>query len=464
MGLSGVMGFLKWDLKYSCGAYEKYYVNELGDAFRSETQKRRQLVYAYGLHHEKRCEAALEPLASLFRRSRTDEDKRAVVLGMALCMHELGRWEQAEQLYRQLLDFDPNYGTVLTNLGVMALERGKYRDAEALLDRAAALDEGNAHVRLNLGSLYFRLGYYERAIPLLERAHALEPRLSDSAATLARCFCILEDGERAEHWAKCAMEQGLNAEQMEQVLEITRGVLHDPADMSPQTAAEFRAWRQRTGIESIICGLTPEAGTRSYVGGETLGTPPADASGKPLRQLAAIYCEEFPGIGLPEEGLIRIFIAADDTWGMDPRNLNVQKSFRVLYDREYAHLTPGTHPGGGAFPVRGKLKIRIHTRLTQPMPACDCRFAEAYGVEPADEFCEVITDAFHRMGGYPCSNHHDPREDARYAHYDRLLFQLDTMDWGEWGVFIGDGGCMKFCIPSEKLAAGDFSDVLYWWD
>ena len=47
MGLSAVMGFLRWDLKYSYGAYEKYYANELGDAFRSDNQKRKQLVYAY---------------------------------------------------------------------------------------------------------------------------------------------------------------------------------------------------------------------------------------------------------------------------------------------------------------------------------------------------------------------------------------------------------------------------------
>ena len=263
-----------------------------------------------------------------------------------------------------------------------------------------------------------------------------------------------------EHWANLAIERGQDAEQLEKALNNTLGVLHDPADMDPETAAAFRSWRQKTGRESIICGLSPDAATRSYMGGEALGTPPTDGSGKPMRQLAAIYCEEFPGIGLPQEGLIRIFIAADSTWGMDLDAPNVQRNFRVLYDREFGHLTPGTHPGGGAFPVRGKLRLRIHTRVMQPMPACDYRFREDFD----DDLCAEITDAFHRMGGYPCSYQWDPREDGRYAHYDQLLFQLDTMDWGQWGVFIGDGGCMKFCIPSDALAAGDFSDVLYWWD
>ena len=460
MGLSAVMGFLRWDLKYSYGAYEKYYANELGDAFRSDNQKRKQLVYAYGLHHEKRCETALEPLASLLRRSSTDEDRRAVVLGLALCMHELGRWEQAEQLYRQLLAFDPDYGTVLTNLGLMALEHGKYRDAEAFLGRAVELDEGNAHARLNLGSLYFRLGYYRKAIPQLQRAAELEKRLFDSAATLARCCAILEDREQMARWAKLAIERGQDAEGMERALSNTLSILHDPADMSPETAAAYRSWRQKTGRESIICGLSPDGATRSYVGGEALGTPPTDASGKPMRQLAAIYCEEFPGIGLPQEGLIRIFISPDLHWGMDPEAPNIQRNFRVLYDRDFSRLTRGTHPGSGGFPVRGRLGLRIHTRVNQPMPACDYRFGEDFD----DDLCAEITDAFHRIGGYPCTHQTDPRQDERYAHYDQLLFQLDSMDWGQWGVFIGDGGCMKFCIPSEKLAAGDFSDVLYWWD
>ena len=460
MGLSGVMGFLRWDLKYSYAAYEKFYADELGDAFRGDSQKRKQLVYAYGLHHEKRCEAALEPLASLFRRSGTDEDRRAVVLGMALCAHELGRLEQAEQLYRQLLEFDPDYGTVLTNLGLMALEQGKYRDAETLLSRAAALNEGNAHARLNLGSLYFRLGYYQKAIPLLERAYDLEPRLFDSAATLARCYATLGDREKQEHWMQLAIERGQDAEGLERALDSSLSVLHDPADMSPETAEAYLRWQLRTGKESLICGLSPNAATRSYVGGEALGTPPVDAYGRPMRQLAAIYCEEFPGIGLPQEGLIRIFISPDLHWGMDPEAPNIQRNFRVLYDRDFSRLTRGTHPGSGGFPVRGRLGLRIHTRVNQPMPACDYRFGEDFD----DDLCAEITDAFHRIGGYPCTHQTDPRQDERYAHYDQLLFQLDSMDWGQWGVFIGDGGCMKFCIPSEKLAAGDFSDVLYWWD
>lgn len=459
-----VMGFLKWDLKHTCGAFEEYYAGELGEAFRGSRQKRRQLVYAYGLHHEKRYEEALEPLVSLFRRSENDEDRRAVVLGMALCLQSLGRKEKAEKLYRQILEYKPFCGTALTNLGLLLLETFRFREAEELLERAVTIDGENTTARLNLGTLCFRLGYYERAVGLLEQA----PCDQTAATLLARCHTALENWDEADRWEDVAIREGMHPESLLAALEHTLGVIHDPRDMAPEIAEEFLDWRQRTGKESIICGLGLSPRGRSFVGGETLGQAPLDENGRPMRLLAAIYCQEFPGIGLPDEGLIRIFIAADKTWGMDRNDPTVQKNFRVLYDREYDHLKPGTHPGGGPFPVRGKFWLSIHTRMNQPMPACDYRFRECCGGGASEEFRAVISDphrdALHRMGGYAFSNQSDIRQDRRYARYDRLLFQLDSMDMGDRGVFIGDNGCMKFCIPGEKLAAGDFSDVLYWWD
>lgn len=459
-----VMGFLKWDLKHTYGAFEEYYAGELGEAFRRQKQKRKQLVYAYGLHHEKRYEEALEPLVSLFRRCDSDEDRRAVVLGMALCLQSLGQNEKAEKLYRQILEFKPFDGTVLTNLGLILMKTCRFREAEDLLGRAVTIDAGNAKARQNLGILLFRMGFYDRAIPLLVQVMALEPKNYVVATLLARCHAARENWDEADRWADTAINLGQSPEHQEAELAHTLSAVHDPRDMAPGVAEAFFAWRQRTGKESIIGGLARTPFGRSYVGGEALGEAPLDAAGKPMRQLAAIFCEEFPGIGLPEEGLIRIFIAADEHWGMDLTAPNVQRGFRVLYDREFDRLTPGPHPGGGPFPVRGKFWLTVHTRVNQPMPACDYRFGEAFGGEPEEDLCEVINDVYHRLGGYPFSYEWDPREDGRYAHYDQLLFQLDTMPWGDLGVQIGDGGCMKFCIPSEKLAAGDVSDVLYWWD
>ena len=69
-----------------------------------------------------------------------------------------------------------------------------------------------------------------------------------------------------------------------------------------------------------------------------------------------------------------------------------------------------------------------------------------------------------QVGGWPSFVQiYDRRTwEERYAKYDALLLQLSS-DPGRW-VNIGDGGRMYFFIPSAKLAAGDFSDIMYWWD
>lgn len=68
-----------------------------------------------------------------------------------------------------------------------------------------------------------------------------------------------------------------------------------------------------------------------------------------------------------------------------------------------------------------------------------------------------------QVDGYPIFCQDDWRNwEERYRPYDTVLFQLGC-DWDRW-IAIDDGGRMYFFIPSENLAAGDFSDIMYWWD
>ena len=459
-----IIGFLRWDLKYTFEAYEKYYRDELRAAFAQEKQKRKQLVYAYGLYHEKRYAEALDPLKSLMRRSGAADDRRAVLLAMALCLDELGQRKDAEQVYLTLLHLCPEHTTALSNLGLLLMNQGRFREAQAYLRRSVSLDGSNAVAWMNLGFLHLRMGQYALAIGPLKEAFERNPKLYNAAAALAKCYAALDDRAAADAWSKTAIEHGQSPDGMEGIMNHLRSIQPDLDSASEETRALYHSWKSRSGAPSIVVGLGGDVNCRSYVGGWALGEVPLAPDGRPMRQLAAIFCEEFPDVGLPEHGLIRIFIADDDKYGMDLNQPNVQKGFRILYDRNPAGLTMHEEPLSETFPVRGCLPMKLHTRVTQPMPACDFRFARTYPGDATDELCELIHDAYHRMGGYPCSYQWDPREQEAYARYDHLLFQLDTMDGGKWGIRIGDGGCMKFCIPSEKLAAGDFSDVLYWWD
>lgn len=473
MGMNAVLGFLKWDLKHSYGAYEKYYMDELRTAFSGQEGQRKLLVYCFGLYHEKRFAQALEPLESLLRRCRNDEDRRAVLLARALCQTDLGRVREAEQSYLELLKGTPDYATARSNLGLLLLEQGRYRMAEQHLRRAVELEKDNAHARLNLGTLYFRTGQYEKAIPVLKEAAELNEKLFNACTALARCYAALDMPEQRDWYFELAVHRGQDPERLRRALQNTASVLPGGNAQTADSPDYLRGWQQRTGKPSLVVGLSRSPMGRSYIGGSALGQPPLDEKGKPMRQLAAIYCEEFPGVGLPEDGLIRIFIADNSAYGASLSQPNVQTGFRVLYDREYDHLKPGAHPGRGVkFPVLEQYGLQVHTRVNQPMPAGDYRFPAEFAAHQAkygpaysmDDFAEQINDTFHRIGGYPCFEQGDPRCDGRYAGYDTLLFQLDGMVDSEYQIILGDGEVLRFLIPAEKLAAGDVSDVLYWVD
>ena len=99
-----------------------------------------------------------------------------------------------------------------------------------------------------------------------------------------------------------------------------------------------------------------------------------------------------------------------------------------------------------------------------------CTFDELEDAEN-DYITEQNTYAGHRIGGYPCFEQFDPRDDEpELQKYDTLLLQIvshiapDTQGKEHELIMFGDLGGCQFFIPAEKLRAKDFSDILYSWD
>lgn len=462
--------------KRSMAFYENTYAKEIGEAFRDREMQRQMLVFCYRLYNENRFDSLGRTLGQLWQKCETDEDRRAVLLLRALAMSDTGAVDGAIESYHLLLRYAPKCSTALSNLGRLLMQQGKYQGAEEYLRRAVEADRANPFAHHNLGSLLYRMGQYEQALGPLKAALQLKNNLYQSAATLSLCHMALGSDEESENYFNLAVANGQDAAKLRSSLNnIARG-RQDTAGVSAVFRPILESWKRRTAKDSIVVGLSRTEG-RSYVGGAPLGQPPLDPAGKPMRQLAAIYCDEFPGVGLPETGLIRIFIAEDDLFGLDLDRPNVQSGFRVLYDEDPSGLIPGPDPGpSDQFPVNVRCRMSIHSRVKQAMPMGDYRFEDRFGAfleemgaeypgeEDQELMDEILSPEFHRIGGYAWFTQSDPREDPRYAKYDTLLFQLDCMDAGDMRVVIGDEGVMNFFIPAEKLAAKDFSDVLYWWD
>ena len=266
--------------------------------------------------------------------------------------------------------------------------------------------------------------------------------------------------------------------------------------------------------QPAVC-FTVEPGDDDLFGSKLGGTPyfpktmeyprgmSGDFQGKPLTLLAQLNFERLPHIpDFPTKGILQIFIAGDDLYGMclEPdigECMTWQKNFRVIYhdriltDRELllaADEVPKAEVDDFCLPFHGTYKLVPQEPKRQLPTAYDYRFEAAYEAirqraersetpgEPIPAIDDLDLDEFDKLfeaefpdaviGGYPRFTQEDPRKCPELADLDTLLFELDSLIDREKGIDIcwGDTGTGTFFIQREKLKALDFSRVLYNYD
>lgn len=97
----------------------------------------------------------------------------------ALANQHQGRFAEAEDLYRAVLQEQPNHIDALHLLGVVRMERGQFAEAVDSISRAIAVDAAVMDFHFNLGCALQKLGRLAEAQSALRQAVALRP---DSAA------------------------------------------------------------------------------------------------------------------------------------------------------------------------------------------------------------------------------------------------------------------------------------------
>jgi len=81
--------------------------------------------------------------------------------------------DEAEQLYRQALELEPNHPTARFNLGVVLEDRGATTEAIDQYREAVRLDPRVADVHFNLARLYQQTGDEQAALRHFSRFKAL---------------------------------------------------------------------------------------------------------------------------------------------------------------------------------------------------------------------------------------------------------------------------------------------------
>jgi len=92
-------------------------------------------------------------------------------------LHNLMRYEEAEQAYHRSIELDSQDAYPWNNLGSLLRDQGRYGEAEGAFQRAIKLDPDNAHPWNNLGTLlYSRPDRYDEAERAFRRAIELDPK------------------------------------------------------------------------------------------------------------------------------------------------------------------------------------------------------------------------------------------------------------------------------------------------
>lgn len=207
---------------------------------------------------------------------------------------------------------------------------------------------------------------------------------------------------------------------------------------------------------------------------------PTAPDGNPLFLLAQINFSEAPHIpGYPAEGILQVFIADNDLYGLEFRGEERTQEqinkhphgHKVIY-----HLNPVQDaskllteaPSPDSFPVTGSYSLTFK-QVQDPVGVRDCRFDELIGrreelpEEMLDKLGEDFSGSGSKIAGYAFFTQYDPRAEVDAPGWI-LLLQIDT-EYAE-GISIkwGDSGVGNLFIKPEDLEKKDFSNVWYNWD
>ncbi|MBF0294302.1 MAG: tetratricopeptide repeat protein [Magnetococcales bacterium] len=116
----------------------------------------------------------------------------------ALALHQAGRMEEAEPLYRRVLEADPRHADALHLLGMAVFQAGHLHEAVELVERAIASNDRVATYHCNLGVVYKKLDNPEKAVASYQRALAIEPDLSGIAHRMGLLLQGMGRHEEAE--------------------------------------------------------------------------------------------------------------------------------------------------------------------------------------------------------------------------------------------------------------------------
>ena len=113
-------------------------------------------------------------------------DEMLVLENFAALCFNIGEYDRAEELYRKLIEKDPNHANAMARLGDIYGGKKEFQKAVDYYNQALAIEQDNSNLWFNLGVLYFQqMKDNENAITAFTRAVELSPEDLDAFINLA---------------------------------------------------------------------------------------------------------------------------------------------------------------------------------------------------------------------------------------------------------------------------------------
>ena len=129
-----------------------------------------------------------------------------ITFNQAIIAHQEGRLEEAEQLYRSILENQPTNFDVINNLGIILCNLGSLDEAETSYKKAIELKPDYPEAYNNLGNTLLKLERLDEAELSCKKAIELKPDYPEAYNNLGNTLLKLERLDEAELSYKKAIE------------------------------------------------------------------------------------------------------------------------------------------------------------------------------------------------------------------------------------------------------------------
>lgn len=197
--------------------YQKAYPEFIQEPFAEEPKLEKKFYAAVHDYNRNKPADGIAKLEALRGQCSRTADLRAVTVFTALCLDDMGRYEEALAKYdaaRKIRDCS----TLASNMGLCCQRLGRTQEAAEYYEEAIALDSGNAIAYNNLSALYFSEGDYESSLDAAKDALECNAKLPQALSTAAICCKLLGYDSDYEHYYRRAVAAGYDGEKIKRMI------------------------------------------------------------------------------------------------------------------------------------------------------------------------------------------------------------------------------------------------------